>query len=200
MVDGTIHDSEPHHTGEMRVFPPYLTPEVEDSGPGLEADSSPGQVRYYGPTTNLHIQSPIETRADDTPELPSFESGSIVNMDSPKLRDVLIRSCWHYYSLSVQVVDEQLFTRHRAASKRSQYYSSFLEHALLACTTRVSTSAAVRKLGRPYAERAKKEVVFELEQPTIASLQGFLLLSDFEATSARDRVGWMYSGKLLPEK
>ncbi|EQB44733.1 hypothetical protein CGLO_16486 [Colletotrichum gloeosporioides Cg-14] len=64
---------------------------------------------------------------------------------------------------------------------------------MLACATRIRTSSSVRKLGRAYADLAKKDIVFELERPTIATLQGFLLLSDFEATSARDRIGWTYN-------
>ncbi|VUC25610.1 unnamed protein product [Clonostachys rosea] len=114
-------------------------------------------------------------------------------MDSPQLREVLLNSCWNYYLRSVTVVDQQLFMSHRSSGKRSQYYSSFLESSLLACGTRISTSPAVRKLGRSYAERAKQHIADELEQPTIATLQGFLLLSDFEATAARDRVGWTYN-------
>lgn len=174
----------------------YLTPGVEEEALRLSTDSGPGQIRYYGPTTQLHIQSPPESRSTSSLNF-GLESDFVVNMDSPQLRRVLLKSCWPYYSWSVQVVDEKVFMAHRAVGKRSQYYSSFLEHCLLACATRISTSQGVRKLGRAYAERAKQDIVFELEQPTLASLGGFLLLSDFEATMARDRAGWMYCGKYL---
>lgn len=118
----------------------------------------------------------------------------IIDMDSPQLRDGLIQVSWSYYSRSVSVVDEQLFMSHRKRGKRSQYYSRFLECALLACATRIRTSQAMKPLGRSYAERAKNDLVYELENPTIATLQGLLLLSEFEATSARDRIGWTYNG------
>ena len=80
---------------------------------------------------------------------------------------------------------------------RSEYYSSFLENALLSCATRMSTSEGVRALGARYAARAKAEIAQELEYSNIATLQGFLLLSDFEATRGRDRLGYMYCGKIL---
>ncbi|KAL6407336.1 fungal specific transcription factor [Ilyonectria robusta] len=167
----------------------------EGQAPSLDTDCSPGQVRYYGPTTQLHIQSHSDRSTSiSTGNDILSTSDFIVDMDGPQLREILMNSCWSYYSRSVRVVDPQLFMTHRATGKRSQYYSRFLEEALLACATRISTSQAVRKLGRAYADRAKQDVVHELEQPTIATLQGFLLLSDFEATSARDRVGWTYSG------
>ena len=35
----------------------------------------------------------------------------------------------------------------------------------------------------------------ELEYPTLATVQGFLILADFEATRGRDRLGWTYMGQ-----
>ncbi|KAF4892508.1 Nitrogen assimilation transcription factor nirA [Colletotrichum fructicola] len=171
-------------------------PDIEEVTQNLDVDSSPGQVRYYGPTTQLHIQSlPANNLGDgpvhaDTGPMSSFS----VDMDSLQLRDMLLKSYWSFSSRSVPVVDESLFMAHRASGQRSQYFSPFLEAAMLACATRIRTSTSVRKLGRAYADLAKKGIVFELERPTIATLQGFLLLSDFEATSARDRIGWTYNG------
>lgn len=186
--------------------------DVDNTEPSLEADSSPGRVRFYGPTTNLHIQSHQEqpggnesTMVDDSNtganenhndfNVSSILSGFAINMDSTQLRETLLQSIWPFYARSVRVVDEHLFMAHRAVGQRSQYFSNFLEASLLACATRNSTSPAVRKLGRAYADRAKQDLALELEQPNIATLQGCLILSDFEATSARDRVGWIYSGK-----
>ncbi|KAH7141864.1 fungal-specific transcription factor domain-containing protein [Dactylonectria macrodidyma] len=187
-----FHDRIYNPTAEHEV-PEHRHSSLDDSGPNLDTDSSPGQLRYYGPTTQLHIQA---RHTQDTDMLVNLGSTTsfVVDMDSTRLRETLIESCWGYYSRSVSVVDEQLFKAHRALGKRSQYYSRFLEAAFLACATRVSTSHAVRSLGRAYANQAKEDIVLELEQPTIATLQGFLLLSDFEATSARDRIGWTYSG------
>ncbi|KAF5004432.1 hypothetical protein FDECE_9070 [Fusarium decemcellulare] len=166
---------------------------IEITPPSLDADSSPGQVRYYGPTTQLHIQSRGEDSAGTRFEN-EVTADFAIDIDSPQLRENLLKLYWGNHTRAVRVVDEHLFLTHRKAGKRSQYYSSFLESALLACAARLKTSQAVRKLGRSYADRAKQHLVYELEQPTIATLQGFLLLSDFEATSARDRVGWTYNG------
>ena len=86
------------------------------------------------------------------------------------------------------------FEMGRNDSRRNQYYSAFLENCMLACATRMSTSPGIRALGPKYAEQASAQVTQELQRPNVATLQGFLLLSDFEATRGRDRIGYIYSG------
>ena len=86
------------------------------------------------------------------------------------------------------------FEMGRNSPLRSQYYSEFLENAILACATRMSTSSGIRALGPKYADQASSQITQELQKPNVATLQGFLLLSDFEATRGRDRLGYIYSG------
>lgn len=171
--------------------------DINETRPTLDTDSSPGMVRYYGPTTQLYLQSSSDTDADRRSSTATTVIDFVIDMDSPQLRESLIQLSWSYYSRSVSIIDEQLFMAHRKTKERSQYYSNFLECALLACVTRIRTSQAMRPLGRSYADRAKQDLVYELENPTIATVQGLLLLSEFEATSARDRIGWTYSGTSL---
>jgi hypothetical protein len=59
----------------------------------------------------------------------------------------------------------------------------------------MSTSPGVRALGPKYADQASSYITQELPRPNVATLQGFLLLSDFEATRGRDRLGYIYCGK-----
>ena len=86
------------------------------------------------------------------------------------------------------------FEMGRNDSRRNQYYSAFLENCMLACASRMSTSPGIRALGPKYAEEASAQVTQELQRPNVATLQGFLLLSDFEATRGRERIGYIYSG------
>lgn len=172
------------------------TPPGADPPPRLDVDDANGQLRYYGPTTQPHIPSPVPsteralTSCDD-----EAETGLYINMDSDQLKKWLLDRFWKMQPLSVTVVDQDLFMTQRALGKRTQFHTPFLEDAILACAARVSTSGAVRGLGAKYAERAKAEISAELEQPNMATLQGFLLLSDFEATRAHARTGWTYSGE-----
>jgi hypothetical protein len=68
---------------------------------------------------------------------------------------------------------------------------------MLASATRLSTSSAVRSLGQKYASQSNAGILEAIEKPSAASLQGLLLLSEYEVTNCRDRVGWMLCGKCL---
>lgn len=162
-----------------------------------ESLTLPEQVEiYYGPTCPRHVSSPSATGpflpADDLAH-PEVQ----IDMNAPRLKIELINNYCTFQTLSVTLIRRETFLSHRDLGFRSQHYSKFLENSLLACSARLSTSAAVRALGPSYAKCAKSDIVSELENPNMATLQGMLLLSDYEMTEARERVGWLYCGKLL---
>lgn len=168
-----------------------LTPSSEGDPSRLDLDEADGQPRLYGPTSQPYIQR--HSVAVETEEAAEDDEG--LNIDSAPLRALLFHTYWKIQPHSIIIVDEGFFVQGRDAGRRSEYYSSFLEDAVLACATRLSTSHGVRALGAKYVERAKAAIANELERPNTATLQGFLLLSDFEATRGRDRLGYLYSGK-----
>lgn len=149
---------------------------------------------FYGPTCPLHVSSPHQVIRNPPQDLPSYPEAQI-DMDSTRLKEMLFSAYFAFQTHSVTIVDQQKFLSHNDRGARSHYYSSFLENSLLACSSRLSTSRAVRALGSSYCQRAKTEIVSELENPNLATLRGMLLLSDFEMSQGRDRVGWMYCGK-----
>ena len=176
--------------------PPTAVSSEDEPVPSWEADSIDGPLRFWGPTTRRHSQlppakpGPIESEGD-------LQSDTITNLDSVRLRSVLFSAFWSWNSrtLAVNIVNESMFTSHGALGRPSQYHSKFLEDAILACSSRMSSSAAIRRLGQKFVDRAKASLVQQLESPTIASLQGLLLVGDFESTSGRERIGWTYGGK-----
>ena len=78
-----------------------------------------------------------------------------LSIDSLPLKALLSNTYWKIQPHSFVVVDESLFLQGRESGSRSEYYSAFLEDALLASATRMSTSTGVRRLGPRYVERAK---------------------------------------------
>ena len=163
-------------------------------------DQESGDVAFYGSTTQAHVHSPpspppqpMVSHADA-----DFEHETTMNMDSVQLRKTLLRIFFKIQPNVQIVVHQDLFMRDRAQGGRRRYYSTFLEDSMLAAATRHSTSPAVRQLGNGYADRAKAQISSELDRPNMASLQGFLVLSDFEATRGRARIGWTYSSKFRP--
>jgi hypothetical protein len=149
-----------------------------------------------GPTSQSHILSPVICQ----PMSASDElSGLGIDMDinSAQLRNRLLQSFFRYQILWVSLIDEDVFNIHRENGVSSFWYSPFLENVMLACATRLSTSSAVRSLGHKYASQSNAGILEAIEKPSAASLQGLLLLSEYEVTNCRDRVGWMLCGKCL---
>ncbi|OAL33981.1 hypothetical protein AYO20_06816 [Fonsecaea nubica] len=166
------------------------TPRVH-SGVNGEGEVSEESGIYFGPSCQLHVSSP----SDVVKSVSGIHApGTQIDMDSDRLKTLLFNNYCNFQTLSVTIIHPELFLSHRARGLRSQHYSRFLENSMMACSARLSTSVAVRALGSSYAMRAKSEIVSELEDPNVATLQGMLLLSDYEMTEGRDRVGWMYCG------
>lgn len=196
-------DSAQHSMGELEVAQPApvagshpqtvpgpMNPTVS-SVPALHHNLEQGS--YFGPTSPLHLSSP-----PDQPQLRCEEPvipGITLDSDSGQLRSLLLRSYFNYQDLWLPVVHQENFMAHRAIGKRSQWYSTFLESVLLAYGARSSTSSAIRALRDKYFERAKADMVHELEDVTAASLQGFLLLSEYDVTQGHEKEGWILCGE-----
>jgi hypothetical protein len=119
----------------------------------------------------------------------------IVGTNTVHSRRQLLHSFFKYQPLWVTAVDEQLFWEHRESRKSSMWYSNFLEDVMLASAARLSHSSALRSLGEQYSIQAKADIIQALENPSAASMQGFLMLSEYEVSQGRERMGWQLCGK-----
>lgn len=166
---------------------------ISGTSPEKTRDESPS---FFGATSHPHVVSP-----GDESRLNSFEESDGVDIDldpsSPHLREHLLQSFFKYQSLWVDIVGKEQFMTHQATGNQSRWYSKFLENAMLACGTRLSTSKSVRALGSKYCEWAKDEALKAMSEPTPANLQGFLVLSEYEVTQGNLRPGWMFCGEPL---
>lgn len=73
-----------------------------------DTDSGDGKIRYFGPTTRLHIQS-HSNELQEVQEDVSIGPESIDNMDSPQVKKSIPETMWKYFTLAVVVVDKDLF-------------------------------------------------------------------------------------------
>lgn len=184
-VSGSAPDTRTSDLGRM-------TPPSEKGTSRLEVDEDKGQARFYGPTSQAYHSKTLNIDSDLSSGL---ERSSVeLSIDSKTVRALLFQTYWKSQPLSTTVVDQHRFETARRSVTRTEYYSTFLENCLLACATRMSTSADIRALGARYVEQAQADLAQELQNPNIATLQGFLLLSDFESTRGKDRLGYMYCG------
>ncbi|KAM0187488.1 hypothetical protein ACHAPI_011123 [Fusarium lateritium] len=166
----------------------------------LEAIPQAQSSGFYGVTCHPHVVSPA---IDDKSQLTCFNEGNAdddvdavaiaVNIDldpnSTHLRDQLLQSFFKYQTLWVDVVNKEIFLAHQAHGHDSRWYSKFLENAMLASSTRLSTSKSVRALGATFCNKAKQQVLAAMSEPTPANLQGFMLLSEYEVTQGNNRPG-----------
>lgn len=149
-----------------------------------------------GPTSQYHLRlsgTQLQPPCTEPDDLADF--GISVDINSAQVKSRLLQSFFRYQTLWVSVVDEELFYEHQKSGEPSMWYSTFLETVMLACAARLSTSSAVRSLGERYSTQAKVNTLQALESPSAASMQGFMLLSEYEVTHGRDRIGWQLCGK-----
>lgn len=186
---------EQQHRSSSTSAPP---PDVPPPRPLFHAESDRAQLGFYGPTSQCYLQYPChgpdldDLEIDPSPPPPLLLK---IDADSPSARKAVLESYWKSNELWSSIVDRCFFIAHKAAGHASQYYSQGLEDAMLACGSRNSTSSAIRKVGREYLRRAKMNLQIEIENPTVAALQGCLLVSNYEAGTGQNRIGWMFMGK-----
>ncbi|CVL06386.1 uncharacterized protein FMAN_03715 [Fusarium mangiferae] len=166
-----------------------------------------GQLRYYGPTSNLHMY------ADGLQSLssPSFRRVSIEGMDvlrrlgldldvSSDLETHLAGLYFAWEDPAIHVVDEDVFfaekRRCRLQEISSPYYSETLNNATCAIGACLANGEKL-KVPEPAAEffsaRAKALLDVEMDSPTVATVQALVIMSATEAASTRDARGWLYS-------
>ncbi|KAK5692378.1 hypothetical protein LTR97_010686 [Elasticomyces elasticus] len=151
-------------------------PQYHALSPGMMQPHQLQQYQYHG--------DPYKT----TDEANNVEIA--VGTNTVHLKRKLLQSFFRYQPLWVTAVDEELFWEYRESRGSSMWYSNFLETVMLACAARLSSSSAVRSLGKQYSIQARADITRALEIPSAASLQGFLMLSEYEVSQGRDSMGW----------
>lgn len=114
--------------------------------------------------------------------------------DTEAFRLKYLEKWWRFCDMSLHLVDPDLFMQGYHRGVRSQYYSEFALNGLLACSLRLDKEENIRRLSRLFAERAKKMIVDELDNPTMSTIQGLCLLGDWECTNGSENTGWIYVG------
>lgn len=164
---------------------------LDEAGSGDDDESA-----FFGRTSQAHVGSPPGNDWESASYPPSSPS-ILLDSSSPQLRDHLFGAFIKYQPLWVEVVNMENFKAARLL-EHSRWHSDFLEHAILASAARLSTSKAVRALGPHFVRLANADIYAALDDPSPASLQGFLLLSEYEVTRGQDRIGWMFCGTCYP--
>ncbi|KPM43003.1 hypothetical protein AK830_g3537 [Neonectria ditissima] len=167
-----------------------------------------GQLRYYGPTSNLHAhQSDFQSLSQSTIRHVATEGCSVLKrlgLDyhvPPSLEDRLARLYFAWEDPAIHVIDEDVFFLEKRKStedgQSSPYYSETLNNAICAFGAILS---AGEQLSVPepatefFSARAKALLDVEMDSPTVATVQALVVMSALEASFTRDARGWLYSG------
>lgn len=178
--------------GSKRFPRVALSMGVVDTAP--ETPSPRSLEAFYGPTSMIRHLSIYGSTTSDDCELDS-PGPMEIDIDSEGIRRSILIGFWKFNESWTSIVDSDMFQRYKALGIPSEYYSRFLEDAMLACGSRHSSSAIIRSTGKLFAHRAKAALIRQLQTPTIASIQGVLLLSAFEGTSGHPSFGWTLCGR-----
>ncbi|KAJ0413477.1 hypothetical protein BJY00DRAFT_319729 [Aspergillus carlsbadensis] len=193
-----FNDHNHDKPGGVCPLEPTVSPrESQSSDSPTDADqkSTTHRPGVLGPTSQSHLRLlGARDQVVSTPLDAFADLGIVVDINSAHLRSRLLDSFFQYQPLWISVVDEHAFRTQQSATEPLIWYSPFLETVMLACAARLSTSSAVQLLAEEYSAQAKLLIPQALTNPSAAAMQGFLLLSEYEATRGRERFGWQLCG------
>ena len=168
-----------------------------------------GQLRFYGPTSNLTIlqngtlsigsSSRLSVAANWQQILDRAGVGHYVDLE---IEDHLIKLYFCWEDPSIHVVDEEIFWSERARCRRERCASSSYSELLTNAICSVGASMTPRRcydlpsnLAEFFASRSKALLDVEMDAPSLSTVQALVILSAVEALMTRDARGWLYSGK-----
>lgn len=160
-----------------------------------------GTLRYFGPTTNLHIFSEDDEDAQSPAALLAEQSAiKMIRELALDTHDYLLNLFWSKYNSIIEVVPQAAFLE-SYGNGGGQYYSLFLHITMLAVGFRFADKSKMdigMLMSSQYVSTlhlmAKQLIEPALEAGGLTAIQGFLLLSDLDCGCGKDIVGWMYGG------
>ncbi|ORY68580.1 fungal-specific transcription factor domain-containing protein [Pseudomassariella vexata] len=168
----------------------------------MRNDHISGQLRFFGPTANLHVYSGSSVNSE-APEPPDqvHRAERIIRSLTAATYEYLMNLFWEHYNQVLLLFDRDTFEAARE-SHNPKFYSSFLHMTILAMAYRFADKDREDMIDIGLGSResilhreAKFMLDTEFERPGgIPSVQALLILSDLECGFGRESTGWMYSG------
>ncbi|CUM65837.1 uncharacterized protein PRCAT00003486001 [Priceomyces carsonii] len=175
--------------------------DIEFEGDLLKVDNQ-GKIHFYGETSN--IPKIIQNDTIISQKLSLSSNSDIYTLDiSHFVPDYIVSEllqlyfCWQhvYYN----VFDMQLFLRDMKTG--GMFYSDFLLNAILSHACHLSSRPELRSdpldartTGYFFHKKALKMLHRELENSSLTTVQGLLLLASKESGIGCNSIGWVHSG------
>lgn len=165
---------------------------------------TPSGLRYFGPTSNLHLlSSTVWTKRPysnlDYRGRAAVEAAGLSFEIDPVKRDHLLQLYWTWHHPFFNIVEISIFLRdmdlyNRGLFDQAKYYSPLLLNAILAVASLLDDTYTDRE---QYHLKAKILLDLELEEPRITTVQATAILGSHEAVCDRDSRGWIYEGMAI---
>ncbi|EXJ84557.1 hypothetical protein A1O3_05226 [Capronia epimyces CBS 606.96] len=164
-----------------------------------------GQLRYFGPTSSLHLTESVNSIFRYCSDIQRFGAG--FEKDVPwAMQQYLLDLYWRYQHDILHIVHKQAFLAGMEATHSpSPYFSRCLLLCILASAARSSASPEIRALTLPAEEdtgespilmkQAEEALQEELLNPGLTTVQSLMLLSILDCCQSNDSRGWMRSGQ-----
>ncbi|OAP57138.1 hypothetical protein AYL99_07875 [Fonsecaea erecta] len=162
-----------------------------------------GQLRYFGPTSSLHLTESVTTIFKYCSDVSKF--GSDIEKDVPwAMQQYLLDLYWKYQHNILHIIHKEAFLAGMQA-QQGPYFSRCLLLCLLASAARISVSPEIRALSVPadddetgekpiLTKQAEEALEEELLSPGLTTIQSLMLLSIIDCCQSNDSRGWMRSG------
>ncbi|OAG40008.1 hypothetical protein AYO21_05689 [Fonsecaea monophora] len=162
-----------------------------------------GQLRYFGPTSSLHLTESVTTIFKYCSDVSKF--GAEFEKDVPwAMQQYLLDLYWKYQHNILHIIHKEAFLAGMQAGS-GPYFSRCLLLCLLVSAARISVSPEIRALSVPadddetgekpiLTKRAEEALEEELLNPGLTTIQSLMLLSILDCCQSNDSRGWMRSG------
>jgi hypothetical protein len=169
-------------------------------------DNTPGKLRYFGPTSSLHLTDSVTSIFLYCNDI--SRSGPDIEKDIPwAMQQYLLDLYWKYHHDALHVIHKGAFLAGMEAGQ-SPYFSRCLLLCVLASGARCSVSPNIRAMAvsvdasdpsaRPILTRQAEEALEkELQSPGVTTIQSLMLLSNLDCCHSNDSRGWMRMGKIV---
>lgn len=165
---------------------------------------SEGRLRYFGPTSSLHLTETVtSTIVGSWGEQITDSKVEVFEIDQ-ETQDYLLNLYWKYQHTELQVFHREAFLRDMATGQ-TRFYSKALLYCIMACAARISHRTEIRSLvlspdlatmeeRPPLFAAASRLLDEELKRPQVTTVQSLLLLSVIYCASSQDTKGWVLTG------
>ncbi|EEU34905.1 uncharacterized protein NECHADRAFT_39715 [Fusarium vanettenii 77-13-4] len=163
-----------------------------------------GEARYFGPTSGrLEFKSLHKKRAEYSAATANFNRlcQDLLDQDpvSPELEDHLLDLFFTWEQPFNQAVDERMFRQSRHTD--GKWYSPLLLNCVLCIGSRHSDRAEVRTdpqdpntAGRLFLEKAQVLLYFDLQSPSLTTIQAAMILTTAYCSFGEDAASWLHYG------